>query len=86
MNHQKLLKILALTLCGTIVVCDTSLAKISTATFTQQHLAKVIKIDSLIIPGKSVGKINKSTTYTDLVKLYGKQRLTAKKVYGAEVP
>jgi hypothetical protein len=84
MNHQNLLKILALTLCGITIVCDTALAKISTATFAQQHLAKAAKIDTLIIPGKSVGKIDKSTIYTDLVKLYGKQRLTAKKVYGAE--
>jgi hypothetical protein len=84
MNHQKLLKILALTLCGITIVCDTSLAKISTAALTQQYLVKVPKIDTLIIPGKSVGKINKSTTYIDLVKLYGKQRLTAKKVYGTE--
>jgi hypothetical protein len=84
MNYQKLLKILAFTLCGITIICDTALANISTTTLAQQHLAQVPKIDTLIIPGKSVGKINKSTTYIDLVKLYGKQRLTAKKVYGAE--
>jgi hypothetical protein len=84
MNHQKFLKIWVIALCGSTIVSDTSFANISTGTLTQQHLAKVPKIDTLIIPGKSVGKINKSTTYTDLVKLYGKQRLTAKKVYGAE--
>jgi hypothetical protein len=84
MNHQNLFKILAVTLCGITIGCDTSIANISAPTLTQQHLAKAPKIDTLIIPGKSVGKINKSTTYSDLVKLYGKQRLTAKKVYGAE--
>jgi hypothetical protein len=84
MNHQKLLKILALTLCGISIIYDPSFANNSTATSTQAHLARVPKIDTLIIPGKSVGKMNKSTTYTDLVKLYGKQRLTAKKVYGSE--
>jgi hypothetical protein len=40
--------------------------------------------NTLIVPGKSVGAITAKTTYTDLVKLFGKQRLTAKKVYGAE--
>jgi hypothetical protein len=84
MNYQKLLKILAVGLCGITILCDTSFANTSTATLTQQPLAQVPKTNTLIIPGKSVGKINKSTTYVDLVKLYGKQRLTAKKVYGAE--
>jgi hypothetical protein len=83
MNHQNLLKILALTLCGIPIICNPCFANTSTATLTQ-HLAQVPKIDTLIIPGKSVGKMNRLTTYTDLVKLYGKQRLTAKKVYGPE--
>lgn len=84
MNHQNLLKILAIALCEITIICTPSFANTSTTTLTQQHLAQVPKLDTLVIPGKSVGKMNKSTTYTDLVKLYGKQRLTAKKVYGPE--
>ncbi len=41
-------------------------------------------MNTLIIPGKSVGAINRSTTYKGLVKIFGSQRLSAKKVYGAE--
>ncbi len=84
MNHQNLLNILVTTLWGITIICAPSFANTSTTLSTQQHLAQVPKLDTLIIPGKSVGKINKSTTYTDLVKLYSKQRLTAKKVYAPE--
>ncbi len=84
MNHQKFLKIWAIALCGSTIISDTSFANISTATLTQQHSVQIPTANTLIIPGKSVGKMNKSTTYTDLVKLYGKQRLTAKKVYSPE--
>ncbi len=45
---------------------------------------KVPTQNTLVVPGKSVGAITAKTTYADLVKLFGKQRLTAKKVYGAE--
>lgn len=45
---------------------------------------KVPIFDALIVPGKKVGAITPKTTYTDLVKIFGKQRLTAKKVYGPE--
>jgi hypothetical protein len=84
MTHQNLLKILALAVCGINIPCDTSFANTSIA-FTQQHLARApIVSNTLIIPGKSVGEINRSTTYTDLVKIFGRQRLTAKKVYAPE--
>lgn len=42
------------------------------------------QLDTLIVPGKRVGAITPKTTYADLVKMFGKQRLTAKKVYGGE--
>ncbi len=42
------------------------------------------KLDTLIIPGKRVGAITPTTTYSDLVKIFGKNRLTQKKVYGPE--
>jgi hypothetical protein len=45
---------------------------------------KVPVLDTLIVPGKRVGAITPKTTYTDLVKIFGKQRLTSKKVYGPE--
>jgi hypothetical protein len=41
-------------------------------------------LNTLVVPGKSVGAITAKTTYTELVKLFGKQNLTARKVYGAE--
>ena len=40
--------------------------------------------DTLIVPGKRAGAITAKTTYADLVNIYGKQRLTSKKVYGPE--
>jgi hypothetical protein len=45
---------------------------------------QVPALNTLIVPGKSVGAITPKTTYTDLVKIFGKQRLTAQKVYGPE--
>jgi hypothetical protein len=45
---------------------------------------KVPIFDALIVPGKRVGAITPKTTYADLVKIFGKQRLTAKKVSGPE--
>jgi hypothetical protein len=85
MIHQNSLKILALCFCGMNIPCNPSFANTSTATFTQQHLARVPVVNNtLIIPGKSVGAINRSTTYSDLVKKFGSQRLTAKKVYAPE--
>jgi hypothetical protein len=50
----------------------------------QQPSLPKIPIDTTIIPGKRVGVITAKTTYADLVKIFGKQRLTPKKVYGAE--
>jgi hypothetical protein len=84
MNYQKLLNTLALGWVGIVIIYDTSFANTSIATLTKQPLAQVSTVNTLIIPGKSVGKMNNSTTYADLVKLYGKQKLTAKKVYGPE--
>ena len=40
--------------------------------------------DTLIVPGKRVGAITAKSTFADLVKIYGKQRLSSKKFYGAE--
>ena len=45
---------------------------------------KIPILDTLIVPGKRVGAITPKTTYADLVKIFGKQRLTFKKVYGPE--
>jgi hypothetical protein len=84
MNHQYLLKILALGICGITLPYHPSFANTPTLTFTHQHLDRVAGMNTLIIPGKSVGAINRSTTYNDLVKIFGTQRLTAKKVYGPE--
>jgi hypothetical protein len=85
MRHQNLMNILVLALSGITVIGDISFANTSTVVFAQQHLVRVPAVNNtLIIPGKSVGAINRSTTYTDLVKIFGTQRLTAKKVYGPE--
>jgi hypothetical protein len=84
MNHQNLLKILALSLCGITIPCHISFANTPIPIFTQHNLDRVGAINTLIIPGKSVGAINRSTTYNDLVKIFGTRRLTAKKVYGPE--
>ncbi len=43
-----------------------------------------LSIDTTIVPGKRVGVITSQTKYSDLVKIFGKQRLNYKKVYGAE--
>lgn len=45
---------------------------------------KAPKFDTTIVPGKRVGPITSNTTYAELVQIFGKQRLSAKKVYGAE--
>jgi hypothetical protein len=55
----------------------------STLPAPQPSLPK-IPLDTTIVPGKRVGVITPKTTYADLVKIFGKQRLTPKKVYGAE--
>ncbi len=45
---------------------------------------KIPAFDTTIVPGKRVGPITPNTTYADLVQLFGKQRLSVKKVYSAE--
>ena len=45
---------------------------------------KTPRFDTTIVPGKRVGPITPNTTYAELVQIFGKQRLSAKKVYGAE--
>ena len=50
----------------------------------QQRIAKIPVLDTLIVPGRTVGAIMPKSTYADLVKIFGKQRLTSKKVYGQE--
>ncbi len=57
-----------------------SLAQAPTPTAT----SSISIANTLVVPGKSAGAITAKTTYTDLVKLFGKERLTATKVYGAE--
>jgi hypothetical protein len=84
MNHQNLLKILAISLYGISISWDPSFANTPTTTFTKPYSDRIASINTLIIPGKSVGAINRSTTYKGLVKIFGSQRLSAKKVYGAE--
>ncbi len=84
MNIQNLLTIGTIALC-TSIGGDRSFATIPTMTSAQVQLVRVPKLNNnLIIPGQSVGKINRSTTYADLVKLFGTQRLKAETVYGAE--
>jgi hypothetical protein len=66
---------------------EAGFAKTPTARKSQPQLVAPPKIaapDTQIVPGKKVGAITAKTTYTDLVKIFGKQRLTARKVDGAE--
>jgi hypothetical protein len=42
------------------------------------------RFDTTIVPGKRVGPITPNTTYAELVQIFGKHRLSAKKVYGPE--
>jgi hypothetical protein len=84
MNYQNLLKIFAISLYGITIPCASSFANPPTTTSTKQYSDPIASINMLIIPGKSVGAINRSTTYKGLVKIFGSQRLTAKKVYGRE--
>jgi hypothetical protein len=51
---------------------------------TRSTLPKAAASNTLIVPGKRAGAITAKTTYADLVNIYGKQRLTFKKVYGPE--
>jgi hypothetical protein len=88
MTHRRyLLILLTLGLCGGIVndraMLAMGLAQARTPAVTSSIL-KAPTLNTLVVPGKSVGAITAKTTYADLVKLFGKQRLSAKKVYGAE--
>jgi hypothetical protein len=49
-----------------------------------KSLPNKIPLDTTIVPGKRVGLITSKTTYPDLLKIFGQQRLTPKKVYGPE--
>jgi hypothetical protein len=49
-----------------------------------QFSTKVPTVDTLIVPGKRAGAITSSTTAIDLGKIFGAQRLSPKKFYGAE--
>lgn len=40
--------------------------------------------DTLVVPGERVGPVTRTTTYQDLVKLFGKSRLSDRIVYGPE--
>jgi hypothetical protein len=65
---------------GMNAIATTSPAKIA----PQNRSSAPTALDTLIVPGKRAGAITAKTTYADLVKIYGKQRLTPTKVYGAE--
>ncbi len=81
------LSIVAMGLCLSWCSHDLSLANTRTRVLSPPPTLSTSKIspqDKTIVPGKRVGPITPNTTYTDLVKLFGKQRLTAKKTYGAE--
>jgi hypothetical protein len=88
MNLNLWLKMVAVSCCLTIVNYEASLATTRSIFLTQQQLISpsipISKLNTLIIPGKSVGDINKSTTYQDLVRIFGSQRLRSKKVYAPE--
>jgi hypothetical protein len=77
--------------CWSIVSCLPALVDNSAIALFQAQIPaptgsalKVPTQNTLVVPGKSVGNITAKTTYTDLVKLFGRRRLTAKKVYRAE--
>ncbi|MEP0871674.1 hypothetical protein NDA01_17825 [Trichocoleus desertorum AS-A10] len=40
--------------------------------------------DTLVVPGERIGPVIRTTTYQDLVKLFGKSRLSDRTVYGPE--
>ncbi|WP_157259762.1 hypothetical protein [Chamaesiphon minutus] len=65
---------------GMEAIATTTPAKIAPQTRSSVPAA----INTLIVPGKRAGAITAKTTYTNLEKIYGKQRLTPTKVYGAE--
>jgi hypothetical protein len=91
MNPHPWLKMVAVSFCLTIINCEPSLANTRSIILTQPQIisptipmSKISTLNTLIVPGKSVGDLNKSTTYQDLVRIFGTQRLTATKVYAAE--
>ncbi len=84
------LKFVAIGCCSTTITYSPSLAHTSPV-FTQHRvtaanlgMSKLAALNTLIIPGKSLGAITATTTYADLVKLFGKQRLKATKAYAPE--
>jgi hypothetical protein len=88
-HRSRLAKLVIVTgsLCWNSIAVDVGFANTLTAISTQPPKLtspKVPILDTLIVPGKRVGAITPKTTYVDLVKIFGKQRLTSKKVYGAE--
>ncbi len=77
--------------CWSIGSCPPMLADTSAIALFQSQIptptisiSKAPTLNTLVVPGKSVGTITAKTTYADLVKLFGKQRLAVKKVYAAE--
>ncbi len=81
------ISIVAVSLCLSWLVTDLAGANTPTKVALPPPAAtapKISPLDTTIVPGKRVGPITQDTTYAELVKLFGKQRLTAKKVYGAE--
>ncbi len=45
---------------------------------------QLLKLNTAIIPGKQVGEITATTTYADLVRIFGQHRLSPKKVADLE--
>jgi hypothetical protein len=91
MNTHLWWKIVVVSFCLTSSNYEPSLANSPQFFFKQQQIisptspmSKISTLNTLIVPGKSVGDINKLTTYQDLVKIFGTRRLTATKVYGPE--
>jgi hypothetical protein len=79
--------IVAASLCSIGLASDRAWGRESAKTVMPPSVAttpQTPKFDTTIVPGKRVGSITPNTTYAELVQIFGKQRLSVKKVYGAE--
>ena len=76
--------IVAISLLGWGAISDPLLAKPTSPQLKTSTSQPIPVLDTLIVPGKRVGAITAKSTFADLVKIYGKQRLSSKKFYGPE--
>ncbi len=79
--------IIAVSLCWHLTSIETGSANTPAPIHSQPQkptAPKVPVLNNIIVPGKRVGAITANTTYAELVNIFGKQRLTPTKVYGAE--